>query len=658
MLVFLARCLIGLIEIVQSCLGQGHADTINDDVKKFTHVVECDFDGDFGKVKRAFRTVPYRVWMLQTESHELIGADKHIVVMEDGREVWIEDLRIGDRIRTESGIESIRFVTDLGVSANMYDIEVDHPTHHYYANGVLSHNTTTASAYLLWVAIFHPNQRILVLSKDHDGAKEIMDRLWFAYEELPWWLKPGVTRNQVHTKNFDNGSEIKALATTKGSGRGKSVTLLYIDEFAFIAPNLANELWASVYPTLTMTGGRCIITSTPNTDEDKFAKLWFGAKPLEYSTKWEDVYAKKNAQYVEEKPEVYETEFATKKVKEEYEDEKDSMVSTISDDEKVGFRSFFAHWNEVPEDFYPDGKVKSYRGDAYKRAMMKSGFTPEIFAREFDCSFVTGDETLISAERLAVLKYGVREPRYIDKWGCRWFDPVEPNMAYAVVMDPSEGVGLDDSVIQVWEVPTMRQIAEWSSNKFSQPDQTKMLRRILKRIFLMQQEHPDHDGSVNIYFSVERNGQGIGIINAIEYEGPETFPGHFIDASPTSIHVKGSAGGYDKPHRWRGLWTSNASKRRYALEFAQLVERRLFVPRSAKLVSQLKTFVKTGMVGFHAKPGTKDDVVMSCIIMTHLLDELRYQEPELDDLIRPGTLDDYDEDNYEHVDNQGYLPVV
>jgi phage terminase large subunit-like protein len=111
--------------------------------------------------------------------------------------------------------------------------------------------TQTAAAYLLWWAIFKDNQYILVASKDQGGADEIMERLWYAYEELPWFLKPGVKKNDVKTKSFDNGSKVVTIATTKSSGRGRSVSLLYLDEFAFVPPGVANEFWASIWPTLS-----------------------------------------------------------------------------------------------------------------------------------------------------------------------------------------------------------------------------------------------------------------------------------------------------------------------------------------------------------------------------------------------------------------------
>jgi hypothetical protein len=93
--------------------------------------------------------------------------------------------------------------------------------------GILSHNTATAAAFLLWYTTFQPNQTILIAANVFRAATEIMDRIRFAYEELPDWLRAGVTKYNVTTISFDNGSKIESTTTTPTSGRGKSISLLF-----------------------------------------------------------------------------------------------------------------------------------------------------------------------------------------------------------------------------------------------------------------------------------------------------------------------------------------------------------------------------------------------------------------------------------------------
>jgi hypothetical protein len=115
----------------------------------------------------------------------------------------------------------------------MYDIEVntddiDDPLNHlYYSNGILSHNTTCAAGYLLWRAMFTPDTTILITANKLVQALEIMDRIRFAYQNLPDYIRAGVVEYNKGTISFDNGSKIVSRATSADAGRGLSITLLY-----------------------------------------------------------------------------------------------------------------------------------------------------------------------------------------------------------------------------------------------------------------------------------------------------------------------------------------------------------------------------------------------------------------------------------------------
>ena len=107
----------------------------------------------------------------------------------------------------------------------------------------------------------------------------IIKKIQDAYEELPFWLKPGIQDDNwnKHTAAFDNKSRIIARSTTETAGRGLAISLLYCDELAFVKPHIQQKFWNSVFPTLS-TGGGCIISSTPNGDTNLFATLWRGAE--------------------------------------------------------------------------------------------------------------------------------------------------------------------------------------------------------------------------------------------------------------------------------------------------------------------------------------------------------------------------------------------
>ena len=137
----------------------------------------------------------------------------------------------------------------------------------------------TSAAYLLWYAMFNFDKTVLIAANKNANAMEMILRIRFAYENLPLWLKPGVKDDgwNKHEIGFDNGSRIVSTATSEDSGRGMSISLLFLDEFAFVKPTIQDEFWTSIAPTLS-TGGSCIMTSTPNGDMNIYAQVWRGAE--------------------------------------------------------------------------------------------------------------------------------------------------------------------------------------------------------------------------------------------------------------------------------------------------------------------------------------------------------------------------------------------
>ena len=137
-----------------------------------------------------------------------------------------------------------------------------------------SGKTTTVAAMLLWHVIFHENFNIAVLAHKAEQAQEILGRIQLAYENLPKWLQQGVVEWNKRSIELENGSKIKASATSAGSTRGGSYNLIYLDEFAHVDPHVQNEFFASVYPTISSGNtSKVLITSTPRGLE-LFYKIW------------------------------------------------------------------------------------------------------------------------------------------------------------------------------------------------------------------------------------------------------------------------------------------------------------------------------------------------------------------------------------------------
>jgi hypothetical protein len=136
-----------------------------------------------------------------------------------------------------------------------------------------SGKTQTTATYILHFATFTPSKTIAILANKASQAREILSRIQMSYESLPFFLKQGVkTYNKGSTK-FGNISEIFCGASSSSSIRGRSISLLYIDECAFLRGDM--EFYESTYPTISSgKESRIIITSTPNGARGLFHKLW------------------------------------------------------------------------------------------------------------------------------------------------------------------------------------------------------------------------------------------------------------------------------------------------------------------------------------------------------------------------------------------------
>ena len=408
-----------------------------------------------------------------------------------------------------------------------------------------SGKSTVAAGYLLWYAMFNNDASILIASYTYLSAQDIMDRVRYAYENIPDHIRAGVKTYNKRSIEFDNGSKIVATTTTENTGRGMTLNLIYLDEMAFIQDNISKNLWTSLSPTIS-AGGKCIITSTPNTDEDQFASIWFDANKL--------VDGNGN-----------ETEVG-----------------------KNGFRPFLATWSDVPwrDQKWADQQLAELQEDR--------------FAREHLCQFITFEETLINPFKLSQLE----SIQPIKKTGqVRWFAPIRSGFTYVVGLDPSMGTGGDNAAIQVIELPTLIQVAEWCSNRAPIEEQVRTLKKILQEI---------HETcKPETYWSVESNTLGEAALVVIRENGEESFAGTMLHDPKNRL--QGRSG------RRAGFVTTNKSKLECCAKLKFLIESNKMKINSQGLLSELKVFVSRGNT-YEARIGQTDDLVMAMILAVRMLE--------------------------------------
>ena len=139
-----------------------------------------------------------------------------------------------------------------------------------------SGKSISSCMYILWYALFHPDQTIAILANKGATAREMLARITLALENTPFFLQPGTKALNKGSIEFSNNSRIIAAATSGSSIRGLSVNLLFLDEFAFVEN--AAQFYTSTYPVISSgKTSRVIITSTANGIGNMYHKIWQGA---------------------------------------------------------------------------------------------------------------------------------------------------------------------------------------------------------------------------------------------------------------------------------------------------------------------------------------------------------------------------------------------
>jgi len=124
--------------------------------------------------------------------------------------------------------------------------------------------TTMVVGYILWYTLFNEDKFVAILANKAPTAREILSRIKIAYEALPLWLQQGVRVWNKGDIELENNCRVMATSTASNTIRGFSISLLYLDEFAFVPSNIAEEFFTSVYPTISSgTQSKILISSTP-----------------------------------------------------------------------------------------------------------------------------------------------------------------------------------------------------------------------------------------------------------------------------------------------------------------------------------------------------------------------------------------------------------
>ena len=135
--------------------------------------------------------------------------------------------------------------------------------------------STLTAGYSLWMMTFHQDKNILVIATKQEVAKNLVTKVRVMHANLPSWLKQTCVEDNKLSLRYKNGSQIKAVASGEEAGRSEALSLLILDEAAFI--DKIDGIWAAASQTLS-TGGKCIALSTPNGVGNWFHRTWMDAE--------------------------------------------------------------------------------------------------------------------------------------------------------------------------------------------------------------------------------------------------------------------------------------------------------------------------------------------------------------------------------------------
>lgn len=268
------------------------------------------------------------------------------------------------------------------------------------------------AAYAAWLMLFHRDKNILVIATKAEVAKNLVKKVKLALTKIPKWLTLAdiVVDNRMSLE-LNNGSVIKAIASSGDAGRSEALSLLIVDEAAFI--DNMEDIWTGLFPTV-QAGGRVIVLSTPNGVGNIFHKLYTDAEAGN-----NDFHATKLIWWLH--PE---------------------RVSDLQDDpNRPGFKT--SSW--------------------YRKEIKGANMTARAIAQELETNFNSSGDNVITADLMDYIDTQVITPFSIEETNRKLFiwKEYEQRRRYVLSADVARGDGNDFSTFHIFDVETMEQVAEY-----------------------------------------------------------------------------------------------------------------------------------------------------------------------------------------------------
>lgn len=409
--------------------------------------------------------------------------------------------------------------------------------------------STICACYALWLILFHTDQKVVTVAPDREKAKLILDKISFAYDNLPSWLIEKCNAKKVNDSKHElvlkNGSSAKAVSGSSKGARGLTANFLILDEAAFI--DNAHDLWASAQQTLSNSKGRAIVLSTPNGDDGFFQPMWDDA-------------------------EMQENDFVPIRLP----------------------------WNVHP------GHDKEWREKQDKELGKR------LAKQECECEFLSSGNTYFEPEDIAFYKDMIDSSDNIpiDMYGPNkdvWvWEHAIPGRNYMVIVDTARGDGSDNSGIEVIDIFSGNQVAEYRGGL-----EPKLLAKLAVSLAII------YNSALLI---VENVGLGHETVSFVQEENYNKI---YFSPKGETDNVNEYLKKYfenDPSKMTAGFTTSTKTRPMILASFKSYVGEREIKIRSKRLHGEMKAFIwgKDGKP--KARSGQNDDLIFCYAIGMYLRD--------------------------------------
>lgn len=438
--------------------------------------------------------------------------------------------------------------------------------------------SVTSAIFILWFTLFNPEKTALIVADNFVTTKELIDKLKISLEGLPFFMKPGIKLVNSGNIKFDTDSRIVARTTTKKSGIGLTVNLLYMDEFAHIDPAKLDEFYRAVFPTVTADpNAKVIITSTPN-GKNKFWDIWT-----------------------------------------------DAIEGTSN------YVPMRVDWWQVPG-----------RDEKWKQDTIADLGSIEDFNQEYGLQFFSSDQLLLGSNELKRLynikvdyehsRFALDEDRaYINdylllhpKYAKRSINDFRNDPAnYVFTIDTADGVGGDYSVLNIFKVAAMP-VNELLKKKESIRNEMDTVSLVQVGVFRSNELDINQFSSAAAYIIykifnpekcriiLEMNHKGEIVYNHLS-DNKDCWTGQFVHTKHTEMAINPKL----------GLRLGPTNKIKYCEQLKYLTTINKIIPNEYLTIMELMSFGKS-KGGLYRGQNGNDDLAMTCVNLAPLFESQQF----------------------------------